>query len=108
MGGDALPLSCVACVGLKVSLRGGGCVCVCLLCLIFVFKNCSNSLVGRTHCLVRSILDTIKRRMCQCRSVTELVSNFCFVLGKLFVPVNVCLWEKLFVGSAHTKETLHP
>jgi len=29
--GDALPLSCVACVGLTVSRRGGVCVCVCLL-----------------------------------------------------------------------------
>jgi hypothetical protein len=76
VGGDALPLSCVACVGLKVSLRGGVCVCVCmfvcLLCLIFVCKNCSNSLVDRTHGFVRSILDTIKRRMCQCRFVTEI------------------------------------
>jgi hypothetical protein len=25
------------------------------------------------------------------------------VLGKLFVPVNVCLWAKLFVGFAHTQ-----
>jgi hypothetical protein len=72
--GDALPLSCVAYVGLKVSLRGGVCVCVCvcLLCLIFVCKNCNNSLVDRTHGLVRSILDTIKRKMCQCRSVTKI------------------------------------
>lgn len=69
-GGDALPLSCVARVGLKVSLRGGVCLCVWLLCRIFVCKNCSNSLVVRIHGLVRRILDTIKRRMCQCRSVT--------------------------------------
>jgi len=29
-------------------------------------------------------------------------------LGKLFVPINVCSWAKLFVGFAHTEETLHP
>jgi hypothetical protein len=75
-GGNALPLSSVARVGLTVSHRGGRCVCVCLLCLIFVCKNCSNSLVVRIHGLVRSILDTIKRRMCQCRSITEISFKF--------------------------------
>ncbi len=76
-GRDALRLSYVACVGLKVSLRGGVCVCVfLLLCLIFVCKNYSNSLVDRTHGPVRSILDTKKRRMCQCRSITEISFKF--------------------------------
>jgi hypothetical protein len=35
--GDALPLSCVACVGLTVSHRGGVCVCVFACCALFLY-----------------------------------------------------------------------
>jgi hypothetical protein len=68
------------------------CVCVCLLCLIFVCKNCSNSLVDRTHGLVRSILDTIKRRMFQCRFATEISFKFLFCVGQTFHS-NQCLLD---------------
>lgn len=60
MGGDALPLSCVACVGLEgKSQRWGVCVFACFALFLYV-RIAVKSLVDRSHCLVRSILDTIK------------------------------------------------